>query len=274
MSEFVDRLMLQFRDPAAVVGALVPPGEAPPTRMQQLLTAAYDLPYAKFHGIRDVTVLHSEFQRPLFPPSKVQGTWMQTVPNYARTEVVYDGVQPPTPLWLDLALEVEAQLLLEVDPGEVESILMQDIAGFNSLNDFRARFRFIDLDAFMAEHHITTVEELREAYHYLTAQIRLKALKPFDPNDPANLYRFTLQIGVFLRDLIDLTSLLREIKLARLTLERSVVYPADVGQAEVRTPYAPLLILPTSALTVVLTADALHAFFALEGILVLFMTPT
>ena len=47
----------------------------------------------------------------------------------------------------------------------------------------------------MAEHHITTVEELKAAYHYLLGEIKLKDLPPFDPTAPANQHRFELNLA-------------------------------------------------------------------------------
>jgi hypothetical protein len=56
-----------------------------------------------------------------------------------------------------------------VDEGKVATILTRDL--WFTLAEFRNNFRFIDLDAFMAKHSISTVEELRAAYQYLLTEI-------------------------------------------------------------------------------------------------------
>ena len=107
---------------------------------------------------------------------------------------------------------LDLTLLLEVDPGAVESILTHNLADFNTLDEFRNQFRFIDLAAFMAKHGLTTVEELKEAYHYLITEIRLRTPPAFDPNDPANLIHFPLEVAILLRETLDVTEALRAIK--------------------------------------------------------------
>ena len=57
-------------------------------------------------------------------------------------------------------------------------------------------------------------------------------------------------------------------------MERALTFRQTVDVAEVRTPYAPLLVFPENALSGrPFTADALQGFFAKEHILTLFVTP-
>jgi hypothetical protein len=275
MSLFVDQAVLRFSAPARLIELLAPAGDPTHIRLRSLLDAMYDLPFATLHDVFDVEVRRIELQRPLFSPDRTHGNWTQTIPSHIRTDVVYESLNDAEPVWLDISAEVSLTLVLEVDANEVESILTRQIDEFNTLDEFRAHFRFIDLDAFMANHGFTTVEELRKQYHYLLTEIRLRTPEPFNPDDPANQHRYSLNLVVLIRDTIDVAAALRDVKLAQNILKRALTYRREVDEAEVRTPYAPLIIFPESALTdLPFSADDLQSLFAAERILVLFVTPS
>ncbi len=248
MSQFVDRLLLQLSDPVQLIQLLDPPGDANHTRLRTLLNTMYDLEFATIHDIRNVKVQQVEFQRLLLPIHRTHGTWTQLIPSYMRTDVVYEGSKRLEPIWLDVAANLGLTLLLEIDVGEVESVVVKAIENFKTLDEFRAHFLFIDLDAFMKEHDITTVEQLREHAHYLLTEIQLRKPAPFDPNNPANLHSYTLNVAILIRETIDVTAVLRDIKLARIVIERSLSYRREFDGAEVLTPYAPIVIFSQTAL--------------------------
>ena len=272
MSLFVDQLLLRLSDPAQLTQLLAPVGDTSHVRLRTLLSAVYELPFATIHDVRDVQIRRTVFQQPLFPPQYERGTWTQTTPDYTRTDVVHEVIDWQKPVWLDIFADVGLTLVVEVDSGAVESILTREVTGFNTLDEFRSRFRFIDLDAFMARHGLSTVEELREAFHYLITEVRLRALTPFDPTDPSTQHRYGLNVAILIRETVDVTAALRDAKLARTAVEHSLTYRREVDVAEVRTPYAPMVIFPEDALDGPLfTAEALQTFFAAEGILVVFV---
>jgi hypothetical protein len=275
VSAFVDKMLLQLSDPAHVAQLVAPASDPARDFVRSLFSDVYDLPGATLHSVKDVTVVGTECERPLFPPKRTTGRLTQTSPAYVQTDVVYEGADGLRPHWIDAVTELRLTVVLEVDPGEVESVLVRDIDDFATLDQFRAKFRFIDLDEFMREHEITTLPELKAAFHYLLAEIRLKApAGPFDPDDPANERRFALKLAVFLRDAIDVAASLRDVKLAVEAVERAVVYHRDVDDAEVRTPYALVLVLPQTAVGPGgFTEVALRSFFAGERVRVLFTNP-
>ena len=80
----------------------------------------------------------------------------------------------------------------------------------SSLAEFEAKFRYFDLADFMAEHHITTVDELKRAYRYLLGEVKLAASPAFDPADPSNQRRFELDLAILIRDGIDIAGCLRD----------------------------------------------------------------
>jgi hypothetical protein len=273
MSVFVDRMLLKLSDPAQVRDLLAPASDTTHARLRTLLAAAYDFPFAVLHDVLDVAVTSVELQRPLLPNRRTQGTLTQTIPGYIRTDAVYESRDTAAPLWLDLIAETRVTLLLEVDPGQVDSLQVSALAAFNTLDEFRAQFQFLDLDDFMVRHGLKTVEDLRDAFAYLKAEIHLRTLAPFDPADPANRFTYTLKVAGLLRDALDLAAALRDAKWARLALERGLSYSLAAGAAEVRTPYAPLLIFPDTTLAPpALAAATLEAFFAREGVLAAFVT--
>jgi len=273
MTLFVDQLLLQLSDPARLIQVLAPAADPTRSRIRALIGAVYDMPFATIHAVSDVQVQSIESELPIPLPAKWSGTWQQTIPSYARSDISLD--QQTSFSWVDLLVSLEVTVVLEVDPGEVESILTRDIGDFNTLDDFRARFSFIDLDAFMAKHRISTVEELKEAYRYLITEIRLKAPGPFDPNDPANAFRVPLKVVILLRDVLDLAAGLREAKVARLAAERLFAVRPELKSAEARTYCAPVLVFPESSLNgLPFDANAVEAFLATERVLGIFLTPS
>ena len=270
MSAFVDEQLVRLKDHAQLADLVDPPGDVDHARVRALLAAMYTMDFATIRGVSDVQVRQAESQRPVFPPRRTAGTWSQTTPPYTRTDLALERHDLLAPVWVDMAADIDLFLLLEIDAGEVQSIVTREITGVTSLEDFRSRFRFLDLDAFLREHNITTLEELREAFHYLLAEIRLRPPAPFDPNDPANQHRYELKLAILIRDTIDVASALRDAKLARTAVERAIV-TKNTDEAEIRTPYAPVLLFPGTAVPgPPLTQGALEAFFAAEGILALF----
>jgi hypothetical protein len=224
---FLDRLLVQLSDPAALTALLVPAGDANHDRLRSLINAVYELPSATLHDVLNVQVVSTELERPLFPPGQTSGTWTQTTPSYQRTDVSYQSQDGLHPTWIDIVAGISLDLVLEVDPGQIATVLTRNIENITSLDDFRSRFQFFDLDAFMAKHQLTTVEELRDAFDYLLAEIRLQAVTPFNPADPGNRHRYTLQIAIFIRETLDLASALRDAKLARYIAGASPDVPPD-----------------------------------------------
>jgi hypothetical protein len=275
MGLFADRALLQLGSPQGLANALAPPSDPSLTGLQILFNAAFTLPYATLYRLNGVNVLSIRAERPVLVLRHRQGSWMQAQPAYARTEVVSDEIDPLDPLWIDLAAEVQLSAILNVDAGLLESALLNDLPGQASLGDYRAQLPFFDLDGFMAQRGITTVEELRNSTSFLIGQFRYQAAKPFDPNDPGNTFKLPLSVPVLIREVTDLTAGLRDAKLARLALERGLGYVRDpgasIGPAEVKAPFVPTVVMPPPGGGTFNPADAL-SLFAGEGVLLLFLT--
>jgi hypothetical protein len=266
-----DGILLRLANPDVLAAALAPAGAPPPSRLSMVIGAVHDLAHTRLHTVDRVTVRDVALQRPLFPIRRDRGTWTGVVPSHSRTDLAVDRTITADPVWIDIIATVELRTIVEVDPGAVESVTMKQIEGFTTLEEFRARFRSIDLDAFMAAHSITTVDELRDAHHYLLTEIRLRAPPAFDPTSPANVREIVVPLALLVRDQIDLVATLRDAKLVR-ALATDVVCTrpvSDVG--EVIAPYAVAVVFPHSALPGGLTAATVDGLFAREDILSLFV---
>src|SRR4051812_33504656 len=127
MSAFVDEHMVRLRDPAQLAELVDPPGDAAHARVRALLAAMYTMDFATVRGGSAVRVRHGEFQRPVFLTQRPTGTWFQTPPAYPRTELAIGRHDLLAPLWVDLTAEIDLSLLLEIDGGEVESVVTREI---------------------------------------------------------------------------------------------------------------------------------------------------
>jgi hypothetical protein len=276
MSAFVDKMLLQLSDPASLADLVAPAADPQHQRLKSLLQVVYDVSWATLHDVTKVEVTSVEFERPIFPPKQTYGTWTQTIPTHTRTDVYYQELSSCGPEWIDAVADLALTVVLgEIDLGEIESVLAASIDDFTTLGQFKSKFQFLDLDAFMAEHEITTVEELKGLGSFVLGEIKLKAVSPFDPLQPGPGVPFRLQLAFLVRDTIDVASALREAKRTRAVIERAIAYRREVEPAtEVLTPYAPVLVFPQAAVAGSgLSEAALTAFFADERILALFTNP-
>jgi hypothetical protein len=125
----------------------------------------------------------------------------------------------------------------------------------------------------MAERHITTVDELIRSFPYLT-QVHMKTPPVFDPVDPGNIHTVPLKIAVFIRDPIDVTEALRDVKLARALMQDALAHVTDTDLGPVNAPMAPIVVFSNDALVgSTITQAAVTTAYAAEGVIALFLTP-
>ena len=271
MSTFGDLFLLDRSDPAALTTLLAPAGSPPPPRLLMLAGSVYDLATARLDRLVGVAVRDVVLQQPLFPVQRYAGTWTGVIPAYTRSELAIDRRGGLAPIWVDISATVVLTTVVELEPGGIDSVRTEEIQGFTSLEDFRARFGFIDLDDFMARHGLETVEDLREAYQYLKAEIRLRSPPPFDADDPANRQDVDVPVALLLRDTLDLTATLRDAKLLRSVAHDVLSPPARRPFGEAVEPCAPVVVFPRAALPPAGPSEtAVHALFAREGVLSVF----
>lgn len=272
--KFVDTVMLGLGTPDALQKLVFPPGAAGVTRIRQLLTSVYGIPTAAIHDVVDVAVVDLQVQRPVFASRRWTGTWNQTLPAHARTEVNYEGTDRADSVWLDISARLAVTVVLESDGGAVESITLGDVGDFSTLAEFRARFDQFDADEFLAAEAITTVEQLKDSYQYLAGHVRLRAPPNFDPAAPANRRHFDLDIAVLVAETVELVGSLRTFRLATRAAEETMASRLDGQDAiEIKAPFASLLVLPAAGLDSAGGNDigsTIEAFFRAHGVLAVF----
>jgi hypothetical protein len=272
MASFTDRVLLELGAAAGLGAALAPADDPDRQLVRTLLAATYDLSTARIDTVRSAVVSSVTAARPLVPVAKRTGLWTQTVPSYLRAEVTLDVPLPTEPVWVDLLARLDVTVAAEVDPGGAEAVLTRAVEGFATLDEFRARFTFIDLDAFLAEHGISTVEELRVAFQYLITEIRLRAPGPFDRDDPANAHTLPVTLAVLAVDPVDLTAGLRAARLVTEAVRDSAGAPALTAPIEQTAAYATAVVFDAGGLDAAgLAATAVQQLFAREGVVSLFL---
>ncbi|WP_033283342.1 hypothetical protein [Streptomyces sp. NRRL F-525] len=271
MSGFGDRALLALSDPV-VLGALLSPTDGPgDQRVRTMLASVYDLSAVRVDTVTGVRVREITLQRPLFPAGRRDGAWSQLVPSYTRTELTLTVPEPTRPVWIDLRATVDVTLVAEIDPAGAESVVARAFDDFATFDEFRARFTFFDLDAFLAEHGISTVEELKDAFHYVVADIQLRTPPPFDPDDPANTHTLPVTLAAVVVDPFDLVGGLRATRLVR-EAARPLAGPPPAGlPAEAAEAYATALVLAADGLPDGLAAADVERLCAAEGVVSLFL---
>ncbi|MFD8784793.1 hypothetical protein [Kitasatospora sp. NPDC059599] len=228
-----------------------------------------DLDLGRVDEVRDVAVGDIALQVPFFPPRRIEGDLSRILPSHARTDLRLSIAGDP--VWADILARVRVQLVVEVDPGGVENIVTRLVDTNGTLDDFRAQVPFLDVDEFMKIHHLETIEDLRDAYEYLVAEIRLRAPSVFDPADPANAYGVEIAVAVLVLDSLDLTAGLRAAKEFRAATGHllSPAGPSVLGEAV--APYAVAVVLPRPGAASDPTTGNVTKLFAGEGVLSLFL---
>lgn len=262
---FRDGALLALSDPAALGALLLPGGDTDAGRVRTMLAATYDLSAARIDQVTGVQVRSVDLQRPLFPSGRQDGSWTQIVPSYTRTELTLTVPAPADPVWIDLLARVDVTVITEVDPSGAESVLSKAFDDFATLDEFRARFQFFDLDAFLAEHGISTVEQLREAFDYVVTEIHLRTPPVFDPADPANTHTLPVTLAALVVDPFDLAGGLRATRLVREAAKGLIGQTPTSIPTEIVEPYATAVIAP-DALPDGVTAADVERLYAIDGV--------
>jgi hypothetical protein len=274
VASFVDRVLIQFAAPAALEAALAPGGGAALSDLVALVGSVYDLTHVRIDRVTAVTVSEVRVQQPLFPAEHHRGTWTRTQPAYVSTDVAIDSRSATAPVWVDLLARIRVHTVSEVDPGGIESALTKGLADFTSVREFRDQFRFIDLDDFMARHHLVTVDDLREAFEYLLTEVHLRKPRAFDPADPANAHDIELDLALLVADGVDLAAVLRSAATVREVADQTRVAPKDALLGMPDSALAVAVVLGETALTDAgLTAAAVRQLLARERVLCLVTDP-
>jgi hypothetical protein len=244
MSAFVDALLVRLSTHEGLQDLIAPADDTGQLRLRALFAQVYDLPFAAVHSLR-ADVAGIGCQRPLFLTERRGGSWLQNVPTQHSGDFKLEGSHLRQPLWIDVFAELLVTAELLVDGGELASVRIADLGGFDTVEEFRALVPDIDVDAFFARHGISTVEELRQRFRFTDAAMRFA---PAPSADPQNLtsQQFPLTLALLIRDTIDLAAVLRDVQLVRLAAEQVGGYPVQ-PLAERRTANAHAVVFPAVA---------------------------
>lgn len=146
VSTFIDAMLVRLTQPDGLLRLLLPESDPGKQRIRALFAEVYHLPFAAVRDVLDVRVITSASQQPVFGARRANGSWLQTLPTTSRGDFQLGG-HDREPRWIDLSAEVQVSLALEIDSGEVESFRLTEIGEFTTLEEFRQKFRFFDLDA-------------------------------------------------------------------------------------------------------------------------------
>lgn len=273
MADFVDRALAQLCDAGAFATLLK--GAPAPTypKLERLVNEVYPTDAITLDRITDVAVLSVEPARRLSGTSQIALTWQQQQPSYLTADLrgSYDGAAPE--IWADLFARVRLDLVAAVEPGGVESALAHAIENITSLDDFRSRFRYLDLDAFLAQRQVTTVEELRASAEYVLAEVHFRPVPPFDPMAPANRHAVTFDVAVAVLGIRDLAEGLRAAQRLRAAGTRPSSAAPDGIFGTPRRAFALAVVLPAGQAPGQPDADAADRLYAAAGVLPLFASP-
>ncbi|MFS8197511.1 hypothetical protein ACLVWQ_02370 [Streptomyces sp. CWNU-52B] len=234
MGVIQDRATARLADPVQL-GALLRP------RARFLVERTHELEYERIDSVSDLRVRSAVPQWPLFPLDSRSGNWNGVVPTLTRSDFRWEG-ESTEPVWIDLLAELEVDLVVDTDPGGLDSLVVKAVDEYATLDEFRAQFRFLDLDGFMRSHGLVTVEDLRDCGEYLRTEVRLRRPPAFDPASPANRRTVAVDAAVVVGAPDDVAGAIRA---ARLVAAAAGARPPAPGPFGVRVaPYALAVAFP------------------------------
>lgn len=273
MAQFADRAIAQLHLPGALATLLTGPPAATYPRLARLVDEVYDAEGVDLDRITGATVLSVRPEHPLTGADRVTLTWLQQQPSYVTGDLRGLIQRAGAEVWADLYATVSLDVVAAVDPGGIESAVTHAIENVTSLADFRSRFRYLDLDAYLARRRITTVEELRESAEYVLAEVRLRPAPAFDPADPANAHTVTLDVAVAVLDERDLVAGLRAARRLRAAGAAGPPGSADPTLGRPVRPFAVAVVLPAKVTAGQPSDASVDALYAAAGVLPLFASP-
>lgn len=272
MVTFVDRALVAYHDQAAMTGLLTDGGAGPYPRLVRLIASVYPTESVLPSAVSDVVVgdIAPVVRYELLETLSLTNTASQ--PAYALSEMRGLRRLSGRPVYADLVAQVTLTAEAVRDFGGIDSAAFDPIEDIQSFADFQSRFTYLDLDGFLAEHRITTVEELRSRYQYLRGDLQFSA--PTDQaGQPATVVVSVPLACILSEDLSVMDALRRAMDL------RAAADAAEVGRTD--TLFGPpqhtlalAIVFPAAQLGAgAPTAAQIDAVCADVGVLPLFATP-
>ncbi len=250
MAGFADDMLLRFLDDGFVSGVLAAVGE------DTLFNTTYDAQQFDVEDAALASIERRQFEAAAFETIRTTGTDERSGAAPDRSRI--DRAQPRLGRlsWVDVFLDVALNIKLRSQAAPLESVtvsdLLEELGPVATIADLRTKLktRFADsvVDAFFSQLRITNLEEFRRRGS-LWLEFAYKTPPPYDPNDPANMRRFLVNVCVKFQPELAIRDTLREAKLCRSILENEHDYAENFAGGEVANPYVFLVIFPESAAT-------------------------
>lgn len=273
MSEFSDRLMVKFLEPAKVLALLTPPSDPSRSRVRRLLESVYEFGDLIVHEVDSVTVQRTELQVPVTVPVDLHGTWEKYFPQSERAFATVSAPRLSRTRWVAMRLQTRVTVKVEVAAGAFERLVHADLSDVATLAEFEARFMFIDVQGFMAQAGVSTFQELKR---HLPQLLELHFADPpaFDPADPAAKRTLPLTVCAQFFPTVDLEGALRQIKASRQAVDATLPREEAPDGGEAMASCAWMAVFPANAQPPgTLTVAEVERLFRHESTVAVFEAP-
>ncbi|HEY9291847.1 MAG TPA: hypothetical protein VIP98_11255 [Microlunatus sp.] len=246
MVTFVDRALIWLAAPATMTDLLTAGGPGPYPRLRRVLDSVYRSEAVDVAEVSSVTAgsVAPVVRYDILETISLNHT--ASAPAYSMAEI--RGVRrcAGQSLYADLLAKLTLQITVTRDTGGIASAAFEPIEDIQSFADFQSRFSYLDVDEFLADHQITTVDELRSRYDYLRGEIHFRTPTQQDLQPTSVIV--DVPLACVLSEDLDLLAALRT-----ATALRAAIDAADSGRTD------PLFGPPihSAAIAVVFPQDAL-----------------
>lgn len=239
----------------------------------------------KFEDFKNLK--NRRFQKPIFETLFIRGVEERTSPTSERTQINHALLRYGRLIWVDVFLEILVSTKIHTKVIPIKSItikdLIEELGGVDSLNELRSkletRYSKSIVDAFFEKLHINTVEDFKQQRNIFLEFVGA-APPPYDPNDPANVRSFPLNICVKFQTELKIVEALQEAKLCREILENKKEHRETFDGGEIKSPCAFVIVFPESiivdnaipSLNKIQIKDYIHGLFELESMFVHFLS--
>jgi hypothetical protein len=175
VATFVDRALVEFIDATAMTTLLTGGAAGPYPQLNRVVQSVYSTDSVTVSAISGVSTLSVT---PIVRYEVVEAisiTHTASHPSFAQSDLRGSRRISADAAYADLVADLALDVVVTQDPGGIDAVTIDPMEDITSFADFQQRFRYLDLDSFLAEHKITTVEELRSRYDYLLAEVHFRA---------------------------------------------------------------------------------------------------
>jgi hypothetical protein len=249
MVDFKDRLALRFLDDAFVSDLI-----SNQIGLNSLFDFSFHLNKGELQAVSLQSVGRRQFERPVFETLRMSGTeYRQSTPPES-VQIKREHPRQGRLTWIDVFLEARLSATVRPLAGEGGTIkvhdLLAELGDPSDLSELRNaladKYGESAVDAIFKTLGITTFEEFRDRGSRFIS-LASEAPPPFDPQDPANTHHFRLPMCFRFEEDLSLLSALNMAKLCRSVLEHERQHREEESEAEVRRPYAFVVVFPDSA---------------------------